>query len=75
MLPNCAMHVTVSSGHHVNELRKINLDNVFVKYSNRLRASVSFLYPLKISESQGLSDILRGYQNRTLGQKGLSKIN
>lgn len=47
MLPNCAMHVTVSSGHHVNELRKINLDNVFVEYSNRLRASVSFLYPLK----------------------------
>ena len=69
------MHVIVSSGHHVNELRNINLDNVFVEYSNRLRPSVSFLYPLKISESQGLSDILRGYQNRTLGQKGLSKIN
>ena len=69
------MYIIVSSGHHVKELRKINLDNVFVEYNNRLRPSVSFLYPVKISESQGLSDILRGCQSRTLGQKGLSKIN
>ena len=41
---------------------------------NPYSPNVTFLYPLKMSESLRFSDVLRGYRNVTLGDYGLKNI-
>ena len=40
---------------------------------NLLRPGVPFLYPLKVSENLGFSDVFRGYKQGTLGSNVLSE--
>ena len=39
---------------------------------NPFPANVPFLYPLKTSENQRLSDVFRGYRNETFVRRGLN---
>ena len=56
---------------HQNDLMSRRIyDNILQDHINPFHANVPFLYPLKTSENQRFSEVLREYRNGTLAWKG-----